>query len=361
MPAYATCKFPLVEQWKDLGDRNPVVGFVDSVLSGYGQIAFSDNPLTGLLLLIGCYIGSFQQATSGLWAALVATALAYFIGVPRISIRLGLYTFNAALAGLGVALFIFPGQSVTAGLIVLSTAAAVLCVLLTAGFSSFLSQYNVPSLALPYCTTLFILIPASLLIVNVNPTTSVIPYLGQLVQTAGDPLSMGDFFTAVMNNMAEILWQANPVSGLFFLLGVLVSSRIDAAIVVIGSAASTALAVALGLGKDGIMIGLYGYNAILLMMVLFGRGYEMSVTSFLFALLLGLATVFISLWMTSIFAALGTAVTAFPYALTAVVALAGRNAFTKLKFVDPLKWGVPETIAQGIKEEKQKAEKTQTI
>lgn len=351
MPAYATCDFPMVSKWKDLGDKNPVVGFVDSILSGYGQIAFSDNPVTGILLLIGCYVGSVQQATSGLWAAIVATVFAYLIGVPKISIRLGLYTFNAVLAGLGVALFVFPGQSVTLSLLIYSTVAAILCVLLTAGFSAFLSTYNVPSLALPYCTTLFILIPASLLLKNLNPTTSVIPYLGALQTGANEAFTVQEFFVAVANNMAEILWQANVTSGLFFLAGVLVSSRIDAVSVIVASVASTIVAILLGLSKDGIMIGLYGYNAILLMMVLFGRGYRISVISFITVLVLSCVSVIFSVFLAGIFAPMGAAVTAFPYAIMAVIALAGRNAFTKLKFVDPLKWGVPETIAKELKKE----------
>lgn len=352
MGAYATCDFPMVDKWKEMGDKNPVVGFIDSILSGYAQIAFSDNPVTGLLLLIGCYVGSVQQATSGLWAALVATALAYILGVPKLSIRLGLYTFNAALAGLGVALFVFPGQGVTAGLILYSTVAAICCVALTAGFGLLLSPYNVPSLALPYCTTLFVLIPASLLFVNLNPTTSVIPYLGQLAQAEEVVWTAGNFFTAVMNNFAEVLWQANWMSGAFFLAGVIVSSRVDFISAIIASVVATLVAMGLGLAQSGIMIGLYGYNAVLLMMVLFGRGYEMSPFSFIFSLVLACISVVVSVWLTGIFASLGAAVTAFPYAIMAIVAMAGRNAYTKLRFVDPLKWGVPETIAKALKAEK---------
>lgn len=346
MGAYATCKFPMVDKWKALGDKNPVVGFTDSLLSGYGQIAFSDNPVTGLLLIVGCFVGSPQQAISGLWAAIIATIVSYLIKVPTLSIRLGLYTFNAALAGLGVALFIFPGQGVTAGLLICSTLAGIICVFLTAGFSFFLAPYGVPSLALPYCTTLFVLIPAALLLSNLQHTTSVIPYLGQIAQVGESAWDFGSFFTAVMNNMAEVIWQANIASGAIYLLAVLISSRVDALSTVVASIAATAVAIGLGLSQDGIMIGLYGYNAILLMQVLFGRGYRMSITSFISILVLACISVVVTVWMSVIFAPLGAAVTAFPYAIMAAIALAGRDAFTKLKYVSPLKWGVPETIAK---------------
>ena len=52
MASYASCKFPLVDEFKDYGEKNKVVGFIDSVLSGFGQIVLSDNPVTGLLVML---------------------------------------------------------------------------------------------------------------------------------------------------------------------------------------------------------------------------------------------------------------------------------------------------------------------
>lgn len=352
--AYATCKFPLVDQWKALGDRNKLVAFIDSVLSGFGQIAFSDNPWSGLLLMIGCFAGSTQQALCGVWAAVVATAAAYIIGTPDLLIRLGLYTFNGALAGLGIPLFIFPGQPVSARMLLYGAIGAILCVMLTAGFSKVLSNWNVPSLALPYCTTLFILVPASLLLSRLDVTTSVIPQLRELTAGTGAGFAewtFSSFFTAVMNNMAEVIWQANVTSGLLYLIAVAISSRIDALSTIAASVAATLTAIAFGMGMDGIMIGLYGYNAILLMQVLFGRGYKMSALSFCVSLVMAVITVVLTIWMQVIFAPLGAAVTAFPYAITAVLLLLGRDALGKLHFIDPLKWGVPETIAAELKKE----------
>lgn len=351
--AYATCKFPFVDQWKALADRNKFFAFIDSVLSGFGQIAFSDNPWSGLLLIIGCFVGNTQQAVCGVWAAVVATAVAYLIGTPNLLIRLGLYTFNGALAGLGIPLFVFPGQPVSARMLVYSAIGAILCVLLTAGFSKVLSNWSVPSLALPYCTTLFILVPASLLLNNLEVTNSVIPHLKELSVGVGGfaGWTFNDFFTAVMNNMSEVIWQANVTSGIIYLLAVAISSRIDAISTIVASVAATLVAIFLGMGMDGILIGLYGYNAILLMQVIFGRGYKMSVLSFCATLVMAMVTVVITIWMQVLFAPLGAAVTAFPYAITAVLMLLGRDAFGKLHFIDPLKWGVPETIAAALKKE----------
>ena len=38
MGSFATCKFPVVDKMYEIGEKNPVVGYINSVLSGFGQI-----------------------------------------------------------------------------------------------------------------------------------------------------------------------------------------------------------------------------------------------------------------------------------------------------------------------------------
>ena len=92
---------------------------------------------------------------------------------------------------------------------------------------------------------------------------------------------------------------------------------------------ATAVAVMMGLSLDNIMIGLYGYNAILLMQAIFGRGYKMSVISFVMSVILAIISVFVTLWMQTLFAALGAAVTAFPYAIMAIGTFLARDVMKK--------------------------------
>ena len=356
MAAYATCKFPLVDEWKKAADKNEALGFIDSLLSGYGQIAFNDNPFSGLLFLAGCFVGSVQNGFSSLICALTAAIVAYLLKVPKISLRLGLYTFNAALAGMGLGLFIFPGQNVTPGLVLFSVAGGVMCVFLTAAFSALLSKWEVPSLALPYCVVLFILVPASLIAAGAEPSTSVIPYLNEMAAGQTQAWTAEALGTAFMNNFSEVLWQANPLSGAFFLAGVLIASRVDFLMVILGSATATGFAILLGLPQDSTMIGIYGYNAVLLLLVLFGRGYAMSIRNLIFSLGMGLISVLFTMWLGAIFAPLGAPAAAFPYVILAILALLGKNALTGLRWVDPMRWGVPETIAKALKE-KEKAAK----
>lgn len=352
MAALATCKFPLVDKWKDAADKNVVLGFIDSLLSGYGQIAFNDNPFSGLLFIIGCFVGSPQNGICSLICAFTATLLAYFLGISRGLLRFGLYTFNAALAGMGIGLFIFTGQTaITLGMVLFCIVGGIICVFFTAALTGILSKWAVPPLALPYCIALMILVPASLFISAVGPSTSVIPRLGEMKELTAQVWTSADFFTSFMNNFAEILWQSNPLSGAFFLVGVIVASRIDFLSAITASAIATATAIGLNLPFENNMIGIYGYNAVLLSMVMIGRGYAISTVNVIYTALLAVVSVFLTACLGTIFAPLGFPVAAFPYVILAIFALLGKDLLKGLIPVDIMLWGVPETIRKALKKQ----------
>ena len=58
-----------------MAERNPAVGVVDTLLRGVGQVMFQNNPLTGLLFLVGILVNSFKLGGAGL-LGLAASTLA---------------------------------------------------------------------------------------------------------------------------------------------------------------------------------------------------------------------------------------------------------------------------------------------
>jgi urea transporter len=335
-----------MDKWKNAADKNAALGFADSVLSGYGQIVFNDNPLSGLLFLAGGLVGSVQAGASSLVCTIAAALAAYLIGVPEIALRKGLYTFSAALAGFGIAVFVFPGQGVTARLLFYSALCGVVSVLMTGAFESFLSKWDLPYMAFPYCASLAILVPAAAHFTNLGAAAAILPHLEVAAPLgSGHIRSAADFFAAVMNNFAEVIWQSNAVSGALLLLGILVASRVDFFMAVTGSVSATAFAIALGLPDAGVMAGNYGFNAVLLMIVMFGRAYAMSVKNFVFSSALALITVILTVCLNVILAPAAIPVGALPYVITAVLAMASDGAFTGLTRISPGEWGTPETIA----------------
>src|SRR5690349_11909597 len=80
--------------------------FADSVLRGVGQVMLQNNPITGLLFLLGIFIGDWVAGLYALLGTVAATETASLFGAPHDDINQGLYGFNGTLTGLGLAFYL---------------------------------------------------------------------------------------------------------------------------------------------------------------------------------------------------------------------------------------------------------------
>src|SRR5258708_19642894 len=92
--------------WNHLAQENVVVGFVDTLLRGTGQVMFQNNPITGLLFLIGIFYNSYQFGIAAVIGLLASTITAMLLGADRNLIRAGLFGFNGVLTGIALAFFL---------------------------------------------------------------------------------------------------------------------------------------------------------------------------------------------------------------------------------------------------------------
>ena len=329
MASYASCKFPLVDEFKDYGEKNKVVGFIDSVLSGFGQIVLSDNPVTGLLVMLGIFLGAPSQLLAAVIAACAASATAFLIGVNADLVRHGLYTFSGAIVGLGISLWGYSVQPVYPQLLIYAAIGGIVSVVVTAAINAFLSKWEAPSLSVPYCVTLMMLIPALLLTGKMDPQIYSLPQVGQ-VTDAFTGLDVNTFFTSAVAGVGEICFQVGIPSGVD-----LVSAFCCAAL-------GTGFAAVLGLPTDNILIGLYGYNAALVGMGLFGRAFRMSVGNAIFTAIMALFSVLLTAAMGVAFMPLGIPVAALPFAVIVIMCVIGREHLSRF---------VPETIEKALKEQ----------
>ena len=161
----------------------------------------------------------------------------------------------------------------------------------------------------------------------------------------------GEFVTASLNGLAQVLWVDNPLTGVLYVVAVLMASRIDVLSIIIGTTVSTALAIALGLPKGMVFAGIFGYNAVLVMHVL-TRGFLISARTYIFAVIMAALTVVLGAGIRVIMAPVGAiSFFAIPYAVTCIVAFLGRDMLKNFTYVPAINWGVPETIAQEFKKE----------
>ena len=72
---------------------------------GIGQVMFQNNALSGLLMLIGIFLNSWEMGILALGGNIISTLTAYFSGYGRDDIKNGLYGFNGTLVGIAVGVF----------------------------------------------------------------------------------------------------------------------------------------------------------------------------------------------------------------------------------------------------------------
>ena len=92
------------------GDSGPLLllGFLDSVLRGVGQVMLQNNSYAGLLFLIGIFYNSALFGFAVLVGTVASTVTAMLLGVKRSNVREGLFGFNGALVAVALLYFLQP-------------------------------------------------------------------------------------------------------------------------------------------------------------------------------------------------------------------------------------------------------------
>jgi urea transporter len=277
--------------WATMAQRNPAVAVVDTLLRGIGQVMFQNNPLTGLLFLVGIFVNSFKFGGAGLLGLAASTLAAHLLGADRALIRAGLFGFNGILVGIALAFF-FEFDLLLAVYIVLGAAVSTIVMM---ALSNLLTPWDMPALTAPFVLTAWLLLFAVYQFGFLHPTELIAPATpdpAAAVQTALRELATGTGGLTAPNlahgffrGVGEVMFQDNLLTGVIFLVAIAVNSRISAAFAVLGSAVG--LLTALVLGGDGFTAyhGLYGFNAVLCAIALGGLFFVLTWRSALYALL----------------------------------------------------------------------------
>src|SRR5215203_1377492 len=285
------------ESWATMAERNPAVGVVDTLLRGVGQVMFQNNPLTGLLFLVGIFVNSFKLGGAGLLGLAASTLAAYLLGADRALIRAGLFGFNGVLVGIALAFF-FELDFLLAIYIVLDAAVSTVVMM---ALLNLLTPWDMPALTAPFVLPAWLLLFAVYQFDFLRPTSLIAPLTpepGAAVQTQLRELATGTGRLTIVNlvhghlrGVGEVMFEDNLLTGLIFLIAILVNSRISALFAVLGSA--VALLTALALGGDGFSIyhGLFGFNAVLCAIALGGLFYVLTWKSVIYALLAAMFSV----------------------------------------------------------------------
>jgi urea transporter len=180
------------------------------VLRGVGQIIFQGHAGTGLFFLAGIAVSSPEAALGALSGACIGPGLAYVLKYDRRELVDGIYGFNATLVGVALMFYLDPGQVLPWLLLVVGCAASVVVTWAMRRFLKF-PTYTSPFIV---CTWILLLTAHAMKDKSIDHK----PVATQAY------LAPPNFVDEVLSGGAEIMFGANFLTGLLFVIGMALSN-----------------------------------------------------------------------------------------------------------------------------------------
>lgn len=267
------------------GANTPIerqLGFLDSVLRGVGQVMLQNNSYAGLFFLAGLFYNSRLFGLAVIVGTAVSTISAMLLGAEVSKVREGLFGFNGALVAVALTYFL-RADVLTWAYVVF---AAIVSTVLTAAMFRLLETRNVPVLTAPFVLTALCFLLACAHFGRLHST--------DILPTAGLPraaivegvVTAGTVMEGLFKGVAQVFFQNNGVTGILFLVGLLVSSR--RIFVTAGLGSLTGLLVAWGMGaaEPAIRSGAFGFNCVLTAIAMVSLGFTLNKAASAFYILL---------------------------------------------------------------------------
>lgn len=264
---------------------------VEAILTSYSQIFFTENKILAVLLLVVSFI-DWWTGLSGLIAVLTAVLLSRVFGYSEILTRKGFYSFNALLVGLGIGTYFLPGIEVLLLIVVGGTIAFFSTVVLM----GFFAKYKLPFLSIPFLLAMWLLLLAfpsfSSIALNMEtlyPSNMFFKLGGNALVIIIDGLNnlfIDTGFDTYFLSLGAIFFQFNILAGVLISIGLLIHSRVNFLLSLVGFFVAYWLYSFLGMYTGSLNYTYYGFNFILSTIAIGGYFLIPSRESFLWSLLL---------------------------------------------------------------------------
>ena len=263
----------------------------EAVLTSYSQIFFTENKILASILVVVSFI-DWWTGLSGLIAVLTAVGLSEVFGYSEVITRKGLFSFNALLVGLGIGTYFLPGLDVLL-LIVVGGAIAFFSTVVLMGI---FAKYGLPFLSIPFLLAMWLMLLAfpSFSGINLNmetlyPSNMFFKLGGNTLVAVIDGLNnlFGDTgFDTYFLSLGAIFFQFNMLAGVLISIGLLIHSRVNFLLSLVGFFVAYWFYSFLGMYTGSLNYTYYGFNFILSAIAIGGYFLIPSRASFLWSLLL---------------------------------------------------------------------------
>lgn len=291
---------------------------------GIGQVMFQQSWWTGLLFLAGIFWGSYAAGMPTVaWGAVTGVAAStlagYLLGEPDADSDAGLWGFNGVLVGCAFPTFLADTWQMWLCLVFF----AMMSTWMARAYNNFLAPWKVSSLTFPFVTMTWIMLFASR-IFDALPTfggglsTPELPDVTTMA-TAGVwhlDMDFGNLVIYWLKGISQVFLINNWVTGILFLVGLLLCSRWAAMWAAVGSAISLALAIVLKANPHDIANGLFGFSPVLTAIALGTTFYKLNWKTALWTITGVVATVFVQGAMDTLLEPWGLPTLTGPFCIT---------------------------------------------
>lgn len=305
--------------------------FIDSVLRGIGQVMLQNNSYAGLIFLVGIFYNSAVLGWAALLGAVASTATAMLLGAERSRISAGLFGFNGVLVGIALLYFLEP-ELLTWGYVVLAAASSTI---IMAALLNLLGTWNIPTLTAPFVITTLLFILACARFGRLH-STDILPTAGLPKSAAVEGVvTASTLVEGLFNGVAQVFFQGSVITGLIFIIGLLLSSRAACSAALLGSLLGMLVAWGLGAAEPAIRSGAFGFNCVLTAIV-FAGFMVINVASVAYATLAVIATAVVFAALSAALEPLGMPALTSPFVLVAWLFLLASPLFRRLQTLPTL-------------------------
>lgn len=264
--------------------------FIDSVLRGIGQVMLQNNSYTGLLFLMGVFYNSLLLGCAALLGSVVSTLSAKLLGVERSSLEAGLFGFNGVLVAIALLHFLEPSW-ITWGYVVLASASSTV---IMAAMLNIVKTWNIPTLTAPFVLTTLLFILACARFGQLH-STGTLPSAGlpSTVINIEGIVTLSTILEGLLTGISQVFFQGSAITGLFFIAGLLISSRIICLAAIIGSLLGALVAWGMGAAEPAIRAGAFGFNNVLTAIVFGGGIFMLNKSTIIYGILAVIITSFV--------------------------------------------------------------------
>ncbi|NXC24180.1 UT2 protein, partial [Campylorhamphus procurvoides] len=314
---YLTGEMKEYGEW--MKNKPLMVQLVDWILRGTSQVMFVNNPLSGLIILVGLFIQSPWWMLTGCTGTTVSTLTALALSLDRSAITAGLHGYNGILVGLLMAVYSDKGDYywwLLPPVAVISMA----CPVLSSALGSIFNKWDLPVLTLPFNIAVTLYLAATGHYNPFFPTTLIKPVTA-VPNITWSAINVPLLLQSIPVGVGQVYGCGNPWTGGIFLMALLVASPLICLHAAIGSTVGMFAALSIASPFDGIYLGLHNYNCALACIAIGGMFYALTWQTHLLSLACALFCAYSGAALANALSVLGLPVCTWPFCFSALLFL----------------------------------------